>query len=85
MKKENATFQATCLNSIIHFSLLANSFKQSKDERKEALFNLVKKYKKFRFPFFSVFLFNIGFAASTSNRHLIDAMLGYDTFGFKVF
>ena len=45
-EKENATFQATCLNSIIHFSLLANSFKQSKDERKEALFNLVKKYKK---------------------------------------
>ena len=86
-EKIDATFQATCLNSIIHFSLLANSFKQSEDERKEEFFNLVKKCKKeFRFPrsFPSSFL-NIGFTASTSNRHLIDAMLGYDTFGFKVF
>ena len=87
MIKIDATFQATCLNSIIHFSLLANSFKQSKDEREEELFNLVKKYKKrVQVPLlFLVYFFNIGFTASTSNRHLMDAMLGYDTFGFKVF
>ena len=48
----------------------------------EELFNLVKKHR-IGFTLFPPFF--IGFTASTSNRHLIDAMLGYDTFSFKVF
>ena len=85
MKKKMLLFKRRVLtqSSTLAFWQIVSS--RAKTNEKKHYLILLKNTKKFRFPFFSVFLFNIGFAASTSNRHLIDAMLGYDTFGFKVF
>ena len=58
---------------------------RAKTNEKKNYLILLKNTKKIQVPLFVYSLFNIGFTASTSNRHLIDTMLGYDTFGFKVF
>ena len=58
---------------------------RAKTNEKKNYLILLKNTKNPGSPISSILFFNIGFTASTSNRHLIDTMLGYDTFGFKVF